>query len=85
MSWLVASDVNDGRDHLNFSEWPHDHPDWAARRLGRVSEALDSKEMPPAKYTLLHPKARLTEAQRKELMQWADESTEKLKSSGAAN
>jgi hypothetical protein len=85
MSWLVASDVNDGRDHLNFSEWPHDHPDWAARRLGRVSEALDSKEMPPAKYTLMHPEARLTEAQRKELMQWADETAEKLKSSSTAN
>jgi hypothetical protein len=81
MSWLVASDVNNGRDSLNFSKWPHDHPDWMARRLGLVSEALDSKEMPPGKYTLIHADARLTDSQRKELQDWADATAEKLKSS----
>jgi hypothetical protein len=78
-SWLIVSDVNDGRQRLNFSEWPHDHPDWAAKRLGRVSEALDYKEMPPAKYTLMHRDARLTEAQRQALIKWADATAAKLK------
>lgn len=79
VSWLVASDVNHGREHVNFSEWPHDHPEWAARRLENVSEELDYKEMPPAKYTLMHPAARLTDRQRQELIQWADQAADKLK------
>jgi len=79
MSWLIASDVTDGRAHVNFSDWPHDHPDWAARRWEDISEELGYKEMPPAKYTLMHPEARLTDGQRKELIQWADAETGRLK------
>ncbi len=84
-SWLVARDVNRGRQHLNFSEWPHDHPDWAARRLGNVSDELDYREMPPAKYTMMHPTARLTDAQRQALIQWAVATAAQLKSAAAEN
>jgi hypothetical protein len=70
-SWLVASDVNEGREHFNFSEWPTE-PDQVAKKLDRINEVLDYKEMPPKKYTLLHPEARLTEAQRKAIMDWTD-------------
>jgi len=70
-SWLVVSDVNEGREHLNFSEWPDDSAR-AAKKLDRINEAVDYREMPPKKYTLLHPDARLTEEQRKQLMAWAD-------------
>lgn len=81
VSWLVVGDVNDGRERLNFSDWPHALPDRAARRLESVSEELGYKEMPPGKYTLMHPAARLTGAQRKELEDWADAEAKKLKAS----
>ncbi len=70
-SWLVVSDVNEGREHLDFSDWPRE-PERVAKKLDRINEELDYKEMPPKKYTLLHPEARLTEAQRKAIMDWAD-------------
>ena len=70
-SWLVVGDVNEGREHLNFSDWPTD-PDRAAKKLDRINEVLGYKEMPPTKYTLLHPEARLTEAQFKKLVDWSD-------------
>ena len=70
-SWLVVSDVNEGREHLDFSDWPTD-PDRIAKKLDRINEVLGYKEMPPKKYTLLHPEARLTEAQIKTLMDWSD-------------
>jgi hypothetical protein len=79
VSWLIANDVNGGREHVNFSDWPHDHPDWAVRRWERISEELDYKEMPPAKYTMIHPEARLSDVQRQELIQWADAEAERLK------
>ena len=82
-SWQVVRDVNDGRERLNFSEWPHAQPDFAARRLDRISEELDYKAMPPKKYTLFHADARLTDAQRKSLIQWADQESERLNPAGA--
>jgi hypothetical protein len=77
-SWLVVSDVNEGREHLDFSDWPDDSTR-AAKKLDRINEVLDYREMPPKKYTLLHPDARLTEAQRKQLMDWADSAAGRLR------
>ena len=77
-SWLVVSDVNEGRKHLNFSAWPTD-PAAVAKKLDRINEVLDYREMPPTKYTLLHPEARLTDAQRKQLMDWSDAAANKLR------
>jgi len=82
VSWLVAGDVNEGRGHLNLSDWPKDS-ERAAKKLERMSEELDYKDMPPAKYSLIHADARLTDGQRKELIQWADETAAKLKAAGA--
>ena len=70
-SWLVVRDVNEGREHLNFSDWPQD-PARVATKLNHISDQLDDDEMPPKKYTLLHPEARLTETQRKAIMDWSD-------------
>jgi len=80
VSWLVAGDVKDGREQMNFSEWPNDIPGRAAKRLERISEEVEYKSMPPAKYTLLHADARLTDAQRQQLMDWADQEAARLKS-----
>ena len=77
-SWLVVADVNEGRDHFNFSDWPTE-PDRAAKKLDRINEVLDYREMPPKKYTALHPEARLTEAQRKAVMDWTDAAATKLR------
>ena len=58
MSWLVRSDVEGGRDELNFSEWDRD--DFEA------DDALDTVvegSMPPGRYTLVHRGATLTDAE----------------------
>ncbi|HSY16981.1 MAG TPA: heme-binding domain-containing protein [Candidatus Acidoferrales bacterium] len=82
-SWLVVSDVNEGRQHLNLSEWPDDAAR-AARKLDRINEEVDGRDMPPKKYTLLHPDARLSEEQRKQLMEWSDAAAAKLRA-GSTN
>jgi hypothetical protein len=84
VSWLVADDVTRGRERLNFSEWPRDLPERVAKRLERISEEVDDQEMPPAKYTLLHPEARLTAGQREQLIHWADQEAARLKATGEA-
>jgi len=78
VSWLIASDVTEGREHLNLSEWPADAAG-AAKKLDRINEVLDYREMPPKKYTLLHADARLSETQRKEIMDWTAAAADKLR------
>jgi hypothetical protein len=78
VSWLIASDVNEGREHLDFSEWPAEAA-IAAKKMDRINEVLDYREMPPKKYTLIHADARLTEAQRKEIMDWTEAAAGKLR------
>jgi heme-binding protein len=80
MSWQIAKDVNDGRDNLNFSDWPND-PMRAAKRLEDMSDQIGYGEMPLKKHTLIHADARLTENQRKELTDWLDAEAAKLKTS----
>ena len=63
ISWLIASDVKEGRRHLNLSNWPVNRPGQAVRRLDDMSEEIDYREMPPAKYTAIHADARLTDDQ----------------------
>ena len=78
VSWLVVSDTDEGRDHLDFSDWP-DEAARAAKKMDRINEVLGYREMPPKKYTLIHADARLTEAQRKEIMDWMDAAAQKLR------
>ena len=78
VSWLIASDVNEGREHLNFSDWPAETAS-AAKKLDRINEVMDYREMPPKKYTLIHAAARLTETQRKQIMDWTEAAADKLR------
>lgn len=52
-SWLLVNHVNEGREHLNFSEARLRHADDAA-------EEVRDGGMPLWSYTLLHPEARLS-------------------------
>jgi hypothetical protein len=59
-SWLIQRDVDDGRRKLNFSEWPQNAHD--------LADVVDGGSMPPTKYTLLHPDARLSSAEKARLL-----------------
>jgi hypothetical protein len=60
VSWLVTSDVNEGRAHLNFSQWNIYSPEMSKIRLRSVCREVREGDMPPKYYTPLHPDARLT-------------------------
>ena len=67
VSWWLDSHVNDAREALNFSEWPHSDPQKAAKKWNRVSDAVSDGSMPLPSYTRMHKAARLTDEQRQEL------------------
>ena len=61
-SWLVQSDVDEGRGILNVSEW--DKPQQGA---GEAAEAVTEGEMPPLQYKIMHSSARLSDSEKQEL------------------
>lgn len=69
MSWLVQDHVDEGRRELNFSEWGE-----ASFEADEAAETVREGEMPPRSYLLLHPEARLTDAERDQLARGLDAS-----------
>jgi hypothetical protein len=71
VSWWLADHVEHGREHLNFSSWPAADADERAHALEEIEEQVKTEEMPLSSYLLLHPGARLSEADRARLVDWA--------------
>jgi hypothetical protein len=82
VSWLLAYDVHEGREHMNFSVWPK-----RARKqidaLDEIVEMVSEGEMPPAIYLPLHPEARLADAERQAIEAWAKATTAELETKRA--
>ncbi len=70
ISWLVAGDVEEGRSHLNFSEWALLDNRRRARRLEEICEEITAGAMPDWKYVLMHPEARLSAEEIKAVCDW---------------
>lgn len=62
VSWLIASDVNEGRARFNFSEITDED------NAGSLIKRINNGTMPPANYLALHPEARLSDAQRQDFI-----------------
>jgi hypothetical protein len=63
LSWLVTSDVQRGRSKLNFSEWGQE-----GNEGHDAAEPVEDRSMPPDRYILTHPGARLSDADRRALV-----------------
>jgi len=73
VSWLLAHDVEEGREHLNLSTWHHLKPRKRRKALEEIVEMVEEEEMPLWYYLPLHAEARLTTAERARLLAWANE------------
>jgi hypothetical protein len=71
MSWLVAKDVKEGREKLNYSTWNLMSAEEQAEGVKESWEKIQSGEMPLWFYLPLHPEAKLSPADRAVLQAWA--------------
>lgn len=79
VSWLVERDVRRGRDHVNFSEWQQYTFEQRRKLLGDVASAVKNGEMPLPQYTFIHRLARLSDADRDLVYQWARRERRRLR------
>ena len=71
VSWLVASDVTEAREKLNFSDWGQMSPENQAHASREVWKEIEKGEMPLGMYLLMHSEAVLTEADKVVIQNWA--------------
>jgi hypothetical protein len=66
VSWLVRYDVDEGRSELNFSEWQNGARE--GERPDKISKEISKGKMPPFLYLPTHPEARLSDAEKRQLI-----------------
>jgi Haem-binding domain len=72
VAWWLANHVEDGKRHLNFSEFGSYSLKRAVNKLEQVSDEVEQRAMPLPSYRWGHPEARLTPEQVKLLMSWSE-------------
>jgi len=70
VGWWLAHHVKEGKRELNFTEFGAYAPPRAERKLGAIVREVQKGDMPLASYQWMHPKARLTDADRRLLVDW---------------
>jgi len=81
VAWWLDHHVTDGKRHLNFSAFTNTSIARQNHKFEEIIETVEEAEMPLPSYTWLglHPEANLTDAQKKTIMDWAQQQMDLLK------
>lgn len=71
-SWLLVDHVNEGRQHLNLSEWGRLDTRRARKKLEEICEEVTDGAMPMESYTWIHRSAILKPEDVNTLCDWAN-------------
>lgn len=87
VAWWLDHHVTDGKKHLNFSEFTKRPVAFQNHKLKETVEMVEELEMPLPSYTYLglHKEAKLTDNQRKMLIDWAKAQMDTLKANYPAD
>ena len=64
ISWSIKNHINEGREHLNFSEWGNYNQDLKKNMLKNTVQSVKDYSMPFPAYLPQHREANLTKAER---------------------
>lgn len=78
VSWLIKSDVSEGRTHLNLSRWSEYSLIRQQRSLSEIANQVKDGEMLLRIYTLIHREAKLSEAEVDAIFQWTQAERDRL-------
>ncbi|KAB1069368.1 cytochrome C [Tamlana haliotis] len=71
VNYWLASHVNDGKKHLNFSNWIDNSVKRKDHKFDELIEMIEEKEMPLNSYTWTHTEANLSDEQIQSVIEWA--------------
>src|SRR4051812_31356500 len=71
VSWLIERDVSQARQHMNLSDWDRYTTEQRESYLGVIAAAVRNQQMPPRRFTLVHPEAQLSATDQEQIYKWA--------------
>ncbi|HEX7415040.1 MAG TPA: heme-binding domain-containing protein [Bacteroidia bacterium] len=74
VAWWLANHVNDGKHHLNFSEFNTYKTKRKLKKLKELKDEIEEGGMPMDSYLWIHCNAKLSEAEKNNLIKWVNES-----------
>ena len=76
---LIDSDIAEAKKHIDLShDFPFQGHGSPEEDLPAIRKAIEGNTMPPFRYKILHPNAKLSEPERKAILQWINEGLESL-------
>ena len=72
IGWWLQNHVNEGKRELNFSEFSTYTPKRQSHKMEEVAEQVKKGEMPLDSYLWVHTEAKLSDADKQLLVQWAE-------------
>lgn len=72
ISWMLKSHINEGRKHLNFSDWGNYSSEIKIALQKEGVHELEENKMPLKSYTLIHTKTKISDKQKEDLIKWFD-------------
>lgn len=73
IGWFVKNHIDEGKEHLNFSEFGNYSAKKQAHKMEECYELIEKGEMPLSSYTIIHKEAVLDEAQQTALIEYFKE------------
>ena len=77
-SWFLADHINDGKSHLNFSEWEDYSNLEKIGLLEGIKDEVSSGNMPLKSYLVIHRDSKLNSEEISALLTWADNATTQI-------
>ncbi len=71
VNYWLANHVKDGKKHFNLSNWDGNSVKRKDHKFEELIEMVEAKDMPLNSYTWTHAEAKLTDEQRKDVIDWA--------------
>lgn len=78
VGWWLQSHINEGKEHLNLSEFGRYSDSRQADKIDSMIEELVFRSMPLKSYTLIHHDAKLTPEEANALADWLQELRDRM-------
>lgn len=79
VAWFLKDHIEEGRKELNFSNFATYEPKRQAKKLEEAAELIEKGEMPLESYVLMHPEAKFTDAEKKQLIDYFNNASQEIR------
>ncbi|MFK5879354.1 MAG: heme-binding domain-containing protein [Flavobacteriaceae bacterium] len=70
IAWFLEGHIDEAKEELDFSEFGNYSTRKKKSKLKSIISQIKDDDMPLTSYTLMHAGAKISEAERKEIMEW---------------